>query len=136
MADSQVPWGLDAPAGAISDPAWRAKPSWYMITSEDRMIPLSAQRTMAARIGATTSEVTASHAVTCPGPKQWPPSSRRPQRARPTSKHAPAAVPTLTVTRRSARHGQGHAAGSNHHAEVATYARVRNQGLPPMRSVS
>lgn len=63
MADSQVPWNVDAPAGTISDPAWRAKPSWYLVTSEDRMIPPSAQHTMAERIGATVSEVAASHSV-------------------------------------------------------------------------
>jgi pimeloyl-ACP methyl ester carboxylesterase len=63
MADSQVPWNVDAPAGAISDPAWRTKPSWYLVTSEDRMIPPSAQHTMAERIGATVSEVAASHSV-------------------------------------------------------------------------
>jgi pimeloyl-ACP methyl ester carboxylesterase len=63
MADSQVPWNVDAPAGAISDPGWRAKPSWYLITTEDKMIPPPAQRTMAERIGATQSEVAASHSV-------------------------------------------------------------------------
>jgi hypothetical protein len=39
MADSQVPWGLDAATGTISEPAWRSKPSWYLITTDDRMIP-------------------------------------------------------------------------------------------------
>jgi pimeloyl-ACP methyl ester carboxylesterase len=63
MADSQVPWNVDAPAGTITDPAWRAKPSWYLVTSEDRMIPPPAQHTMAERIGATVSEVAASHSV-------------------------------------------------------------------------
>jgi pimeloyl-ACP methyl ester carboxylesterase len=62
-ADAQVPWHVDAPAGKITDPAWRAKPSWYLVTTEDRMIPPSAQHTMAGRIGATVSEVTASHSV-------------------------------------------------------------------------
>lgn len=62
-ADSQVPWPVDAPAGQITDPAWRAKPSWYLVTTEDRMIPPPAQHTMAGRIGATVSEVTASHSV-------------------------------------------------------------------------
>ena len=62
-ADSQVPWHVDAPAGKITDPAWWAKPSWYLVTTEDRMIPPPAQRTMAGRIGATVSEVTASHSV-------------------------------------------------------------------------
>jgi pimeloyl-ACP methyl ester carboxylesterase len=63
MADSQVPWNVDAPAGTITDPAWRTKPSWYLVTSEDRMIPPSAQHTMAKRIGATVSEIAASHSV-------------------------------------------------------------------------
>ena len=63
MADSQVPWGTDALAGAITDPAWRAKPSWYLVATDDRMIPPPAQRAMAERAGATTTEVAASHSV-------------------------------------------------------------------------
>jgi pimeloyl-ACP methyl ester carboxylesterase len=63
LADSQVPWGDDAMAGPITDPAWRGRPSWYMVATEDRMIPPAAQRTMAQRAGATTVEVAASHAV-------------------------------------------------------------------------
>jgi pimeloyl-ACP methyl ester carboxylesterase len=63
MADSQVPWGVDALGGVITDPAWRAKPSWYLVTAEDRMIPPSAQHNMAGRIDATLSEVAASHSV-------------------------------------------------------------------------
>ena len=63
MADSQVPWAVDAMAGPVTEPAWRGKPSWYLIATEDRMIPLSAQRAMAQRAGATTVEVAASHAV-------------------------------------------------------------------------
>ena len=63
MADSQVPWNVAAPAGTITDPAWRTKPSWYLVTSEDRMIPPPAQHTMAKRIGATVSEIAASHSV-------------------------------------------------------------------------
>ena len=63
LADAQVPWNVAAPAGTITDAAWRAKPSWYLVTSEDRMIPPSAQQTMADRIGATVSEVAASHSV-------------------------------------------------------------------------
>jgi pimeloyl-ACP methyl ester carboxylesterase len=63
MADAQVPWNVDAPAAAVTDPAWRAKPSWYLVTTEDKMIPPPAQHTMAERIGATVSEVTASHSV-------------------------------------------------------------------------
>jgi len=63
MADSQVPWGVDATAGAITDPAWRTKPSWYMVTTEDRMIPPSAQRAMAERAGASVTEAEGSHAI-------------------------------------------------------------------------
>jgi pimeloyl-ACP methyl ester carboxylesterase len=63
MADSQVPWGVDALNGTISDPAWRSKPSWYLMVTEDRMIPPPAQRTMAERTGATTAEVPGSHAI-------------------------------------------------------------------------
>jgi pimeloyl-ACP methyl ester carboxylesterase len=63
MADSQVPWGVDAPGGTISDPAWRTKPSWYLLTTEDRMIPPPAQRMMAERAGATVVEVAGSHSV-------------------------------------------------------------------------
>jgi len=63
MADSQVPWGVDAVGGAVTEPAWRQKPSWYLVTTEDRMIPPSAQRTMAERLGATVTETSASHSV-------------------------------------------------------------------------
>jgi pimeloyl-ACP methyl ester carboxylesterase len=63
MADSQVPWGLDALGGHISQPAWRIKPSWYLVAADDRMIPPPAQRAMADRAGATVSEVAASHSL-------------------------------------------------------------------------
>jgi pimeloyl-ACP methyl ester carboxylesterase len=63
MADSQVPWGIDALGGEISEPAWRAKPSWYLVTTQDQMIPPPAQRTMSARAGSTVEEVAASHSV-------------------------------------------------------------------------
>jgi pimeloyl-ACP methyl ester carboxylesterase len=63
MADSQVPWGVDALGGTISEPAWRSKPSWYLVATDDRMIPPPAQRTMAERIGATVSDAGGSHAI-------------------------------------------------------------------------
>jgi pimeloyl-ACP methyl ester carboxylesterase len=63
MADSQVPWGVNALGGTISEAAWRMKPSWYLLTTQDRMIPPSAQRAMAERTGATVTEVPASHSV-------------------------------------------------------------------------
>src|SRR5215467_10436626 len=63
MADSQVPWGVEALGGAISQPAWKTKPSWYLVTTEDRMIPPAAQRAMSKRAGSTVVEVKGSHAV-------------------------------------------------------------------------
>src|ERR1700726_1977065 len=63
MADSQVPWGVNALNGTISEPAWKAKPSWYLLTTEDKMIPPDAQRQMAKRAGAMIVEVKSSHSV-------------------------------------------------------------------------
>ena len=63
MADSQVPWGVGGLDGAVTEPAWRSKPSWYLVATEDRMIPPPAQHAMAERAGATVSEVAASHSV-------------------------------------------------------------------------
>ncbi len=63
MAYSQVPWGIEALNGTISQPAWRTKPSWYLVTTDDRMIPPPAQRAMAKRAGATVVEVAGSHSV-------------------------------------------------------------------------
>jgi len=63
MADSQVPWGVAALNGTVTEAAWRAKPSWYLVATDDRMIPPPAQRAMAERAGATVSEAAASHAI-------------------------------------------------------------------------
>ena len=63
MADSQVPWGVEALSGTISEPAWRNKPSWYLIATEDKMIPPPAQRAMSERAGSTIVESAASHSV-------------------------------------------------------------------------
>src|SRR5215217_7834312 len=63
MADSQVPWGLEALTGTISEAAWRSKPSWYLVTTEDRMIPPQHQRWMSERAGMTVEEAAGSHAI-------------------------------------------------------------------------
>ena len=63
MADSQVPWGLEALGGEISQPAWKARPSWYLIATDDKMIPPDAQRAMSKRAGSTVVEVKGSHAI-------------------------------------------------------------------------
>jgi pimeloyl-ACP methyl ester carboxylesterase len=69
MADSQVPWGAQALDGKNSEPAWRTKPSWYLVTTEDKMIPPDAQRTMSRRAGSTVIEVKGSHAIYVSQPK-------------------------------------------------------------------
>jgi len=69
MASSQVPWGVEALAGTITEPAWRTKPSWYLVSTEDRMIPPPAQRNMSKRAGSTVTEVAGSHAVYVSQPK-------------------------------------------------------------------
>src|SRR5215217_130772 len=63
MADSQVPWGVEALNGAVSEPAWRSKPSWYLVATDDRMIPPPAQRAMSGRAGSTVEEVAGSHSI-------------------------------------------------------------------------
>jgi pimeloyl-ACP methyl ester carboxylesterase len=63
MADSQVPWGVEALSGAISEPAWKTKPSWYLVATDDKMIPPPAQRFMAKRAGSTVVEAAGSHAI-------------------------------------------------------------------------
>ncbi len=63
MADSQVPWGLEAVSGSITEPAWRTKPSWYLVVTEDKMIPPDAQRAMSKRAGSKVVEVKGSHAI-------------------------------------------------------------------------
>jgi pimeloyl-ACP methyl ester carboxylesterase len=63
MAASQVPWGVAALSGAISEPAWRTKPSWYLVVTEDKMIPPDAQRAMSRRAGSKVAEIKGSHAI-------------------------------------------------------------------------
>jgi pimeloyl-ACP methyl ester carboxylesterase len=63
MSDSQVPWGVEALSGAITDPAWKSKPSWYLVAKDDRMIPPDAQRAMSKRAGSTVVETSGSHSV-------------------------------------------------------------------------
>jgi len=63
MADAQVPWAVEALTGAVTDPAWKSKPSYYLVAADDRMIPPPAQRMMAERAGSTVAETAGSHAV-------------------------------------------------------------------------
>jgi len=63
MAESQVPWGLDALNGSVSEASWKTKPSWYLVATDDRMIPPDAQRFMSKRAGAKVVETQGSHAL-------------------------------------------------------------------------
>src|SRR5882724_4136344 len=63
LAHSQVPWGVDALGGSVGEPAWRVRSSWYLVATDDHMIPPPAQRAMAERAGSTVTEVAGSHAV-------------------------------------------------------------------------
>ena len=69
MADSQVPWGVEALQGAVTEPAWRAKPSFYLVAKNDGMIPPPAQRTMASRAGSQVTEAPGSHAIYVSNPE-------------------------------------------------------------------
>ena len=70
MANSQVPWGLEALNGTISEPAWKTKPSWYLVATDDKMIPPPAQQFMSKRAGSTVVEVKGSHAVYVSKPEE------------------------------------------------------------------
>jgi pimeloyl-ACP methyl ester carboxylesterase len=69
MANAQVPWGLEALNGTVSEAAWRSRPSWYLVATDDKMIPPDAQRGMAKRAVARTSEARGSHAVYVSNPE-------------------------------------------------------------------
>lgn len=69
MASSQVPWGVAALTGQVTTPAWKSRPSWYLVTADDRMIPAPAQRQMAGRAGATAVETAGSHAIYVSNPQ-------------------------------------------------------------------
>jgi len=70
MADAQVPWGVEALDGAVTEPAWKSKPSWYLVASSEKMIPPDAQRAMSKRAGSTVVEVKGSHAVYVSQPRE------------------------------------------------------------------
>ena len=61
MADAQVPLAASAFAAPIANPAWKTKPSWYLVSSNDVIIPPDVERMYAKRMRATTQEVAGSH---------------------------------------------------------------------------
>ncbi|MEX0781402.1 MAG: alpha/beta hydrolase [Dehalococcoidia bacterium] len=63
MANSQVPWGVEAVSTAVTEPAWKTRPSWSLIATGDKIIPPPAQRLMSERAGATVVEIAGSHAI-------------------------------------------------------------------------
>lgn len=69
MADSMVPWSVTAFTGANTEPAWKTRPSWYLVATDDKMIPPDAQRAMSKRAGATVIEAKGSHAIYVSQPK-------------------------------------------------------------------
>lgn len=69
MANSQVPWGIEALNGQVTNPAWKTKPTWYLLVTDDKMIPLPAQRAMCDRAGATSTQVGGSHAIYVSNPR-------------------------------------------------------------------
>lgn len=70
MADSQVPWGVEALSGTVTEPAWKTKPAYYLVASEDKMIPPPAQRAMAGRAKARVTEAAGSHSIYVSKPAQ------------------------------------------------------------------
>lgn len=69
MAATQLPWGLGAATAPLTHAAWKTKPSFYLVASDDKMVPPSAQRRMAGRAGAELSEIDSSHAVMLAHPR-------------------------------------------------------------------
>lgn len=106
MAHSQVPWGIDAPNGAVPEPAWRRKTSWYLVATDDRVIPPPAQRATSERAGSTVVGVPGSTS----GYVSWPDAVAGPVE-RAAAGHCPRSVPLAAGTR-AARSGR--AAGGRH----------------------
>jgi pimeloyl-ACP methyl ester carboxylesterase len=100
MADSQVPWGLEALGGPVTQPAWRSKPSWYLVATDDRMIPPVAQRSMAERGGAKVTEAPGSHAIYVSRPEAVADDHQGRRRRSPTVRSLPTPDPVVR------RHGE------------------------------
>jgi pimeloyl-ACP methyl ester carboxylesterase len=61
---------VNALSGAVTAPAWKTKPSYYLVATDDKMIPPPAQRAMAERAKAVVTEVAGSHAVYVSKPQE------------------------------------------------------------------
>ena len=70
MAISQVPISTDAFTHKVTKPAWKTKPTWYMVAAADRSINPEQERMMAKRAHATTVEVKSSHVAYMSHPKE------------------------------------------------------------------
>lgn len=69
-AVSQKPADLSLLGTPSGEPAWASIPTWTLVATQDRVIPPDAQRAMAARAGAVTAEVRASHSVAVSNPSK------------------------------------------------------------------
>jgi hypothetical protein len=78
MADSQLPWGVEALSGTVSEAAWRRLPSWYLVATEDGMIPPLAQRSMSERGVLVLRRRRAAMRSMCHSRQPWLSSSNRP----------------------------------------------------------
>ena len=70
MAKSQVLFSKDSFTSPVTTPAWKSKPSWYLVATEDRAINPENERKMAKRANAKTIEVSSSHAAYISHPKE------------------------------------------------------------------
>lgn len=70
MGLSQVPISADSFTHKVANPAWKSRPSWYMVATEDRSINPDQERMMAKRAKATTIEAKASHVAYISHPKE------------------------------------------------------------------
>ena len=63
LTATQVPVSVAAMKGEVTTPAWKSKPSWYIIAANDRAISPDLEASQAKKIGATTTTVTSSHVI-------------------------------------------------------------------------
>ena len=70
MAAVQKPLSVDSFTARSGPPAWKTLPSWYMVATDDQMIPPQAEEFMGKRIGAEICKVASSHAAMVSHPKE------------------------------------------------------------------
>ncbi|WP_213805780.1 alpha/beta hydrolase [Granulicella sp. dw_53] len=63
LTATQVPTSVGAMKGEVTNPAWKSKPSWYIVATTDRTISPELEAAQAKKIGATTTTVSSSHVI-------------------------------------------------------------------------